>query len=235
MLRQSFQKSFSSLIMILVLAASLAACSSSKQSIIGKWEQTSGSGIGSIYEFFKDGTVSMGTFAGNYTWPDSSHLKIEYAAGAGLIYETTLTGDELTLKDSSQNTMVFKRYKEFTPSPQVIAGSWKLSYPDESECLKALGLDYSPSQIVFDSNVTIKIEESSSIVIAGSATSMSGQFSFSGNQINMSASGTKSSSSLFGSTETQPISGEVSCGATLSNARLTFTDSQGKTTLYVRE
>ncbi len=235
MLQQSLQKSFTSIVLILVLTASLAACSSPKQSIIGKWEQTSGSGIGSIYEFFKDGTVSMGTFAGNYTWPDSSHLKIEYSAGAGFIYETTLTGDELILKDASQTTMVFKRYMEFTPSPQLVAGSWKLSYPDESECLKALGLEYTPSQIVLDSNGAIKIEEASSIFIADSAFSMSGQFSFNADQIHILASGTKTFSSLFGETETQPISGEVSCGVTLSNTRLIFTDSQGRTTLFIKE
>ncbi len=236
MLHQPFRL----LTMILVPVILLSACNSSPQSIVGKWEQTSGDGIGSIYEFFKDGTVSEGGMAGTYSWPDSTHLKIEMLGIQ--VYEATLTGDELTLKESDQNMIVLKRYREFAPTSQGIAGSWGLNSPDESECFKVFGLDSSPSQIEFDSNGAVKIENypSTSLGFFSISTgerdlAVSGQFSFSGNQIKISAHGTKVSSSSLGEQQMQQISGEVICNVTLSNARLTFTDNQGKTTLYTRK
>ena len=93
---------------VVVMSMLLVACGSSKPSLTGKWEIISGQSVGSIVEFFNNGTVNMSGLATKYDWPDSSHLNL----GIG-IYGASLSGDELTLTDTSgQVTMVLKRYKE---------------------------------------------------------------------------------------------------------------------------
>lgn len=203
-----------------------------KPSIKGRWEQISEEpllfleGPGTLWEFFEDGTVSigvMGNISGQYSWPDKAHLKIELSGdflGAGLVYEFTQSGDEITLRDpSTQSTIVLKRYKEFSPGPNVLAGDWQKDSPDDSQCFSAFGLDYASEKITFGADGSFSVDEEVS------SLTMCGQFSSRRNNLLISATGTKGQ---------EQIGGELNCQVTISHSRLLFRDDQGRVTLYVR-
>jgi hypothetical protein len=221
------------LVLLMSLALTLTACGG-KSSIKGKWEQVSETplalffgGPGTLWEFFDDGTVSigvMGNVSGQYSWPDNSHLKIEFQQGVGLVYEFAASGDEITLKDpSTQSVITLKRYREFPPTAQSLAGDWKKDTPDKSRCFLGLGLDSAPGQISFGADGTFSVQQEGGFF--SNSISLYGQFSTSGNSLNISATGTKNKAQ---------IGGEMSCQVTVSHTRLLFKDDQGHVTLYVR-
>jgi hypothetical protein len=237
-----------SLFKLLVLYASLlmalTACGG-KLSIAGKWEQISEGpslilfgGPGTLWEFFDDGTVSigvMGNVAGKYSWPDDTHLKIEFAQGQGLVYEFTRSENEITLKDPSiQSIVILRRYEELSPSPQSLAGTWQKGSdsPDESQCFSGLGLDSAPRQVSFAGDGTFSAQEEISFFV-NTSISLHGQFSLEGNTLRISATGTKTES-LLGETSEEQIGGELVCQVTVSHSRLLFRDNRDRTTLYVR-
>lgn len=239
---RTFLKYQVSVIVLATLALMLAACGG-KPSITGKWEQISGEpswfffgGPGTFWEFFDDGTVSIGMFgniSGEYSWPDQTHLKIEFAQQAGLVYEFARSGDEITLKDpSTQSTIVLKRYREFSPNPQVLAGEWEKGSPDESQCFNVFGFDYAPEKISFGTDGSFSVQQEAGLLSTG--ISLYGQFSSSSNNIRITATGTKTEVGLFGEESQEQIWGEMSCQVTVSHSRLLFQDAQGQTTLYVR-
>lgn len=220
---------------ILILAVLLTACGSSKSSVIGKWEVVSGTSVGTLYEFFQDGTVVVGGFASKYSWPDQTHMKIEMG-GLGIVYEYTLSGDELTLKDSfSQSVLTLKKYREFNLNAQVIAGTWERSYPDNSECFKGLGIEMTPQEIIFGVDGNFSLNDSVNLGVMGSGLSMNGQYTTNGNSLHVEASGTQTNSGIlgFGASQTQ-VQGAFDCAVTVSNSRLTFKDVQGQTTVFVK-
>lgn len=231
------------LAMLTSLAFILAACGG-KPSIKGKWEQMSAEpsliffgGAGTLWEFFDDGTVSigvMGNISGKYSWPDSSHLKIEMAQGSGLVYEFSRSGDEIVLKDpSTQSVITLRRYEELSPNPQSLAGTWEKGTPDDSQCYLGLGLDSAPQQLSFGADGTFSVQQEASVLNIG--ISLYGQFSVSGNRLHVSATGTKTDTGLFGLGASQEqIGGELNCQVTVSHSRLLFKDDQGRVTLYVR-
>ncbi|MBU4352977.1 MAG: hypothetical protein KJ939_07920 [Nanoarchaeota archaeon] len=215
---------------ILILAVLLTACGSSKSSVIGKWEVVSGTSVGTLYEFFQDGTVAVGGFASKYSWPDQTHMKIEMG-GLGIVYECTLSGDELTLRDSSsQSVLTLKKYKEFNLNAQVIAGTWERSYPNNSGCFKGLGMEMTPQEIILGADGSFTLNDNVNLGIIGSGLSMNGQYTISGNGLHVTASGTQTNSGILGmgASQTQ-VQGEFNCAATISNSRLTFSDAQGQT------
>lgn len=241
---KSYQKVTVFLMVLAALAFILTACGG-KPSIKGKWEQVSGEflffgGPGTLWEFFEDGTVSIGVIgniAGKYSWPDSTHLKIELVQGgfigAGVVYEFAQSGDQITLRDpSTQSTIVLKRYKEFSPSPNVLAGDWRKDSPDDSQCFSAFGLDYAPEKIHFGTDGSFSVQSEAGLFSTG--ISLYGQFSTSGNNLRISATGTKTEVGLFGGESQKQIGGELSCQVTISHSRLLFKDDQGRVTLYVR-
>ncbi|MGB9778794.1 MAG: hypothetical protein ACPLW8_05260 [Candidatus Bathyarchaeales archaeon] len=222
------------------LLVALTACGG-KPSITGKWEQISGEpsliffgGAGTLWEFFDDGTVSigvMGNVAGKYSWPDGDHLKIEFAQGQ-LVYEFTRSGNEITLKDpSTQSVIILQRYEELSPSPQSLAGTWQKGAPDDSQCFAGLGLDSAPGQVSFAADGTFSAQEEASFLSTG--VSLYGQFSVEGKTLHISATGTKTETGLFGGTSQEQIGGELICQVTVSHSRLLFKDNQNRTTLYV--
>lgn len=214
------------------LAFALAACGG-KPSIKGRWEQISegslllfSGGPGTLWEFFEDGTVSIGDFSGQYSWPDNAHLKIEMAQGVGLVYEFTQSGDEITLRDpSTQSTIVLKRYKEFSPGPNVLAGDWQKDSPDGSQCFSAFGLDYAPEKITFGADGSFSVDEDVRFIVPRKHMTLYGQFSSRRNNLLISATGTKGQ---------EQIGGELNCQVTISHSRLLFRDDEGRVTLYVR-
>jgi len=166
----------------------------------------------------------MGNVSGRYSWPDNSHLKIEFQQGAGLVYEFAASGDEITLKDpSTQTAITLRRYKEFPPTSQSLAGAWEKETPDESRCFLGLGLDNAPERINFGADGIFSVQQEGSWF--SSSISLYGQYSTSGNTLHISATGTKNA---------KQIGGKMSCQVTVSHFRLLFKDDQGGVTLYVR-
>lgn len=247
--RKAYRYTFIIFLAVLTSLAFILAACGGKSSIKGKWEQTSGEsslilfgGTGTLWEFFDDGTVSissvMGNISGKYSWPDSSHLKIELAqgvgvVGVGIVYEFSPSGDEITLKDpSTQSVIVLKRYQELSPSSQSLAGTWTKDTPDDSQCFVNLGLDSAPQQMSFGADGTFSIQDEAGLFSAG--ISLYGQFSVDGNTLRINATGTKTETGLFGGTSQEQIGGELNCQVTVSHSRLLFKDGQGRVTLYVR-
>jgi hypothetical protein len=241
------------LILLTSLVFVLSACGG-KSSITGRWEQISGKvekslifKPGTLWEFFDDGTVSIsevvegvGNISGKYSWPDSSHLKIEPSIQwiAGVVYEFARSGDEITLTDpSAQTVIVLRRYKEFSPSPQSLAGTWEIGF-HHSQCFLGLGLDAPPQEVSFGTDGTFSVSAPpyEFFSLGPSTISLYGQFSVNGNRLDISATGTKTEKGLFGLGETkeEQIGGEVNCQVTVSHSRLLFRDDQGQVTLYVR-
>ena len=213
---------------------------------IGKWEVVSGTSIGSIYEFFPDGTVNIsGSFgiATKYSFPDKTHIKIEMGSLAA-VYEYALSGDELSfINDTSGLTL--KKYSELNLNTQVITGTWKSSSPDKSECFKQagiattpqesnLGVDRTPQEITFGSDGTFSL-------LYGSYYNfiMNGQYFINGNNLRITVSGTHDDPGIFpgitvaGSPPIQ-VQREFNCAVTISNSRLNFTDSIGQNTVFVK-
>ncbi len=230
------------LLMLVVTVTSVLVACGGKPSIKGKWEQVSSEaaliffgGTGTLWEFFDDGTVSigvMGNISGKYSWPDSSHLKIEFAQGLGIVYEFSRSGDEITLKDpSTQELIVLKRYTELPPNSQSLAGRWEKQNPDDSKCFLSMGLEDAPDKIDFGRDGTFSVQ--------ATFVSMYGQYFVKDNFLTISATGTKTETidlgffSMGGQTQT-PIGGELKCEVSVSHSRLLLKDEQGQITLYVR-
>jgi len=211
--------------------------------IIGKWEVVSGTSIGSLYEFFPDGTVNIsGSFgiATTYSFPDKTHIKIEMG-NLAVVYEYTLLGDELTFSNDS-NILTFKKYSELSLNAQTILGTWKRSSPDKSECFKSvsttpqestLGVDMTPQEITFGTDGAF------SLLYGGYYNFvMNGQYFVNGNNLRMTASGTHDDPGVFGvSVAGSPpiqVQRDFNCAVTISNSRLNFTDTLGQNTFFVR-
>jgi len=74
--------------LVLSTALPLISCDQAptpKKVIVGKWKATKGK---EVLEFFSDGTVSTsgrdGNFAGKFSFPDESHIKLEMGGLAAL-------------------------------------------------------------------------------------------------------------------------------------------------------
>lgn len=222
----------------IALVISLVSCGG-KPSVTGKWEQTAGStlfimtgSVGSLWEFFDDGTVNIGGLAFKYSWADKTHLKLEMVGSFGLVFEFALSGDELILKDSSSQTAItLKRYQELSPTLQTLAGKWERRSPSDSQCFRGLGLDYDPSPIQIQADGNFQVQDEG---ILSSGMTMNGQVSVNGARISIVASGTRTSTGLFGGTSKEQVGGQLTCDITLSHSRLVFRDDQGKISVFVR-
>lgn len=116
----------------MVLFTLLVGCGDSNPPVVGKWVKVTdpGSGLimdpilglpfGEVIEFFPDGTVSIRSQAAKYSWPDNSHLKIEYIAGIGNVYEAVVSGDQLTLKGASDAGTTILKHRKTDQSGNVI-------------------------------------------------------------------------------------------------------------------
>lgn len=101
--KRSRYSSWLLLAMVLILSASLVACTPGS-ALLGKWQAEDGSTM----EFLRDGTVmvkALVTIAGKYTLPDKTRIKIEFQGLLGLggpqIYEFKVQDGQLTLIDSN--------------------------------------------------------------------------------------------------------------------------------------
>ena len=88
---------------IIVTIFMLTGCAS-KNAVIGNWKDAAGQNM----QFFDDGTLTSGGLlnaTGKYSFPDSSHLKLELQGLLSLagpqLYEYKVIGNKLVLKDSN--------------------------------------------------------------------------------------------------------------------------------------
>lgn len=111
------------LLVVTLLTATLAGCGSDNSEVIGKWtvekvnvdnNESRGNLLslatvfeikmifqeGADAEFLKGGTLNVNGIGMKYRWPDAKHLEVGQANGQGsaIIFETSLSGDELSLK-----------------------------------------------------------------------------------------------------------------------------------------
>jgi hypothetical protein len=107
-----------SLIIILIICflfnAILIGCTS-RDSIVGKWSDNSGSTI----DFYKDGTVVFaGTLFGDvsaeYSFPDENHIKFSIKGILGIfgdqVFEIKINGNKMSL-NSSNTSILLERVK----------------------------------------------------------------------------------------------------------------------------
>jgi hypothetical protein len=210
--------------------------------VAGKWELDSGV----VYEFFPDGTVNMSGFfpiASTYSFPDKTHIKIETGQLA-VVYEYTLSGDELTLVNDA-SVLTFKKYAEFKLDAQVVAGTWNRSSPDKSECFKGsvvstsqeitLGADKTPQEITFGVEGSFSLFESGYYNFL-----MNGQYTVYGDRLHITASGAHEDTGVgiggivIGTPVQIQVQRDFDCAVIVSNSRLIFKDALGQNTVFVR-
>jgi len=103
-----FKKRFTPFIAVLLLASVLlVACGDNQPSLVGKWSQVTeksvtgfGAKPGTTIQFFGDGNLDLGKYAGSYSVLDGTTMKIAIGgAGSALasMYTYTLTGDKLVI------------------------------------------------------------------------------------------------------------------------------------------
>lgn len=206
--------------------------------LVGKWEVVSGTSIGTLYEFFPDGTVTvsgMVQIATKYSFPDKTHIKIE-AGSFAPVYQYSLSGDELTLTNDS-SIFTLKKYTELNLNSQVIEGTWLRSFSDKSECFKGLGIEHTPLEMTFGEDGTFSLYETGHYNYL-----MNGEYTIIGNSLHITTSGTHEASSGLGIIAGTPkqeqeqvqAQGTFDCIITISNSRLNFKDALGKNTLFHR-
>ncbi len=214
--------------------------------IVGKWEVVSGTSIGSLYEFFSDGTVNISGsigIASKYSFPDKTHIKIEMGSLAA-VNEYTILGDELTFTSDS-SVLTLKKYAELNLSAQGITGTWNRSSPDKSECFKGtgvltpqeitLGADRTPQKITFEIDGTFSLYEGGYYNFL-----MNGQYATNGDRLHITASGTHEDPGVgiggivVGTPSQIQVQREFDCVVTVSNSRLIFKDALGQNTIFVR-
>ena len=95
------------LLLGLLCLVSVAGCGGSHQDIIGKW-QVGTQGTSMVWEFFKDGSVAIGSTRGRYSFGDNQRMKIQTGLGTS-VYHLELLADRMTLKDPSGSKLEFTR------------------------------------------------------------------------------------------------------------------------------
>ena len=92
----------------MLLVLSLSACDNSRTRIVGKWK-TSGE-TAMVWEFFENGTISMGAISGRYSFGDRNRVKIQ-TPQATSIYQMEFREDRMILQDRSGARIEFTRSK----------------------------------------------------------------------------------------------------------------------------
>lgn len=91
-----------------------ASCSSSANSIAGKWEEVGGTHA--RMEFLKDGNViavaGRKQLTGRYEFLDKNRLRIDYGGRIGaMVFQVSIAEDELVLTEPNGDISKFKRVK----------------------------------------------------------------------------------------------------------------------------
>ncbi|MCL4393445.1 MAG: hypothetical protein M1482_01265 [Chloroflexi bacterium] len=105
-------------LLLIALSLSVTGCGGQQSAIVGKWERVSQNitvlaVVPDRIEFLQDGTFVMPTFfntSGKYSFPDSSHIKLDSGTGAS-VFMYTLSGDSLTLEIDNGGSAQYQRTK----------------------------------------------------------------------------------------------------------------------------
>jgi hypothetical protein len=93
----------------LSLMIGLSGCGNAKRDLVGKWRFNSDANS-AIWEFRDNGGVIMGSIQGRYSLGDRDRIKIETGSSTA-VYELSLAGDQMTLKDPRGTKLELVRVK----------------------------------------------------------------------------------------------------------------------------
>lgn len=92
-----------------LLLCAMAGCGSSHNDIVGKW-RAAGDSSAMVWEFFKDGSVLMGSTRGRYSFGDRDRVKIQTPFGTS-IYQMEFSVDHMILRDPIGSKLEFTKLK----------------------------------------------------------------------------------------------------------------------------
>jgi hypothetical protein len=92
-----------------LLLCAMAGCGSSHNDIVGKWH-AAGDSSAMVWEFFKDGSVLMGSTQGRYSFGDRDRVKIQTPFGTS-IYQMEFSVDHMILRDPIGSKLEFTKLK----------------------------------------------------------------------------------------------------------------------------
>ena len=87
---------------------SLSACDNSRSRIVGKGKSIGETSM--VWEFFENGSISMGAISGRYSFGDQKRVKIQ-TPQATSIYQLEFRDDRMILQDPSGARIEFTRAK----------------------------------------------------------------------------------------------------------------------------
>jgi hypothetical protein len=94
---------------LILFACIITGCGGASHQIVGSWRVGDDSNA-MVWEFFKDGSVLMGTNRGRYSFGDNDRIKIE-TSSATSVYQMELAGDKMILKDPKGSKLVLTKVK----------------------------------------------------------------------------------------------------------------------------
>ena len=98
----------SKLLCAILLFVGMPGCDKSQDRIVGKWKTTGETAM--VWEFFENGTVSMGAISGRYSFGDRKRVKIQ-TPQATSVYQLEFREDRMILQDPSGARIEFTRTK----------------------------------------------------------------------------------------------------------------------------
>jgi len=106
---RALDKSRLMIIVSALLLCAMAGCGSSHNDIVGKW-RAAGDSSAMVWEFFKDGSVLMGSTRGRYSFGDRDRVKIQTPFGTS-IYQMEFSVDHMILRDPIGSKLEFTKLK----------------------------------------------------------------------------------------------------------------------------
>lgn len=181
---------------VLAAVAGFLFSRSQSPSVFGKWEVATKRGeskqssllnwqIGDEIEFVSGGNAIIQGQALEYSFPDSSHLKLAFPLFGNLIYEYSLKDNVMTWRDGIV-TLTLKPYQELALTPANLIGDWVAVKWGNDSCVVAIAgaLDSSPP-------AKIRFSEGNALSLFGkedeSGLAWAGQFKLSQDVLQISA------------------------------------------------
>ena len=87
----------------------LTGCETKSRQIVGNWRTGADLG-GMVWEFSSDGSVTIGTNRGRYSFGDNNRIKIQSSVATS-VYQIDLLGDTMTLTEPNGSQLHFTRIK----------------------------------------------------------------------------------------------------------------------------
>lgn len=96
---------------VIAVASLIIGCGNQlSQAIVGKWTTSNCLALNNMkqMEFFSDNTFSDGTYSGKYSFPDDSHITLDYEV-VSRTYTISISDNTMTLSDLKGNSCSFER------------------------------------------------------------------------------------------------------------------------------